>query len=354
MLNYIIRRLLMVPLLLMGVTILIFGMLQALTPVERSALYVRDIPKTDKAMEGVIKRYGLDQPIYVQYWRWLVGVRDPLTGETLGGILRGDFGYSRTASQPVADMLARRFPATLEMTLLSVIPVVAGGIFLGVIGAVNHNKPLDHIVRIFGIVGWSLPDFVFGLLLLMLFYAGTGWFPPGRVSDWANQIIMSPAFHSYTKLITIDALLNLRFDIFWDALRHLILPVITLAYLWWALTLRVTRSSMLETLRQDYITTARAKGLAERIVIRRHALPNALMPVVTLSGGTIVGLLSGVVIVETVFNFPGIGMAAARAAVNLDVITVLAFVLLNGLILVLANLIVDILYAYIDPRVRLD
>ncbi len=354
MLNYIIRRLLMVPLLLIGVTILIFGMLQALTPVERSALYVRDIPKTDKAMEGVIKRYGLDQPIYVQYWRWLVGVRDPLTGETLGGILRGDFGYSRTASQPVADMLARRFPATLEMTLLSVVPVVAGGIFLGVIGAVNHNKPLDHIVRIFGIVGWSLPDFVFGLLLLMLFYAGTGWFPPGRVSDWANQIIMSPAFHSYTKLITIDALLNLRFDIFWDALRHLILPVITLAYLWWALTLRVTRSSMLETLRQDYITTARAKGLAERIVIRRHALPNGLMPVVTLSGGTVVGLLSGVVIVETVFNFPGIGMAAARAAVNLDVITVLAFVLLNGLILVLANLIVDILYAYIDPRVRLD
>lgn len=354
MLNYIIRRLLMVPLLLFGVTLLIFAMLQALSPAERSALYVREIPKTDKAMEGVIKRYGLDQPIYVQYWRWLVGVRDPLTGEILGGILRGDFGYSRTASQPISDMLARRFPATLEMTLLSVVPVVAGGIFLGVVGAVNHNKPLDHLVRIFGIVGWSLPDFVFGLLLLMLFYAGTGWFPPGRISDWANQVIMSPAFRNYTNLITLDALLNLRFDIFWDALRHLVMPVITLAYLWWALTLRVTRSSMLETLRQDYITTARAKGLAERVVIRKHALPNALMPVVTLSGGTVVGLLSGVVLVETVFNFPGIGMAAARAAVNLDVLTVLAFVLLNGLILVLANLIVDILYAYIDPRVRLD
>ncbi|HOV49343.1 MAG TPA: ABC transporter permease [Anaerolineae bacterium] len=354
MLNYIIRRLLMVPLLLFGVTVLIFAMLQALSPVERSALYVRDIPKNDQALQGIIKRYGLDQRIYVQYWRWLVGFKDPQSGEIRGGILRGDFGYSRTASQPVGDLLARRFPATLEMALLAVLPVVAGGIFLGVIGAVYHNKPLDHIVRIFGIIGWSLPDFVFGLLLLMAFYAATGWFPPGRVSDWADQVINSPAFHSYTKLIVLDSLLNLRFDVLWDALRHLILPVITLAYLWWALTLRVTRSSMLETLRQDYIVTARAKGLSERVVIRKHALPNGLMPVVTLSGNTVVGLLSGVVIVETVFNYPGIGMAAARAAVNLDVITVLAFVLLNGLILVLANLVVDILYAYIDPRVRLD
>ncbi|MBN1260203.1 MAG: ABC transporter permease [Anaerolineae bacterium] len=354
MLNYIIRRLLLVPLLLFGVTVLIFAMLQALTPVERSALYVRDIPRNDRVLDGIIRRYGLDQPIHVQYWKWLTGTVDPQSGERVGGVLRGDFGYSRTASQPVADMLAHRFPATLEMALLAVIPVVAGGIVLGVIGAVNHNKPLDHIVRIFGIVGWSLPDFVFGLLLLMAFYAGTGWFPPGRISDWANQVIASDAFRSYTQLITVDALLNLRFDIFWDALRHLIMPVITLAYLWWALTLRVTRSSMLETLRQDYITTARAKGLAEGVVIRRHALPNALMPVITLGGGTIVGLLSGVVIVETVFNYPGIGSAAANAAVNLDVITVLSFVLLNGFVLVMANLIVDVLYAYIDPRVRLD
>ncbi|MBN1486611.1 MAG: ABC transporter permease [Anaerolineae bacterium] len=354
MVNYIIRRLLMVPLLLFGVTVLIFLMLQVLSPVERSALYVRDIPRNERVLEGIIKRYGLDQPVHIQYWKWLMGTIDPQTGDRQGGILRGEFGYSRTASQPVAEMLARRFPASLELALLAVIPVIAGGILLGVVGAVNHNKPLDQFVRIFGIVGWSFPDFVFGLLLLMLFYANLGWFPPGRISDWANQIVQSPEFHNYTQLITIDSLLNLRFDIFWDALRHLIMPVITLAYLWWALTLRVTRSSMLETLRQDYITTARAKGLSERTVIRRHALPNGLMPVITLGGNTVVGLLSGVVIVETVYNYPGIGSAAADAAVNLDVITVLAFVLLNGFILVMANLIVDILYAYIDPRVRLD
>ncbi|MBN1955251.1 MAG: ABC transporter permease [Anaerolineae bacterium] len=354
MVNYIIRRLLLVPVMLWGVTILIFGMFSFLSPVERSALYVRDIPRNERVLEGIITRYGLDQPIYIQYWKWLVGHKNEVTGEVEGGILRGEFGYSRTASQPVAELIRRRFPATLELALLAVIPVVGGGVLLGVVAAVNHNKLADHLARIFAIVGWSFPDFVFGLLVLMFFYARLEWFPPGRVSDWANRAIMSEEFRSYTQLVTLDSLLNLRLDIFWDAVRHMILPVITLAYLWWALNLRVTRSSMLEVLRQDYITTARAKGLVERLVINRHALPNGLMPVVTLGGGTVIGLLGGVVIVETVFNYPGIGSAAAAAAVNLDVLTILAFTLMNGFILVVANVIVDILYAVIDPRVRLD
>lgn len=354
MVNYIIRRLLLVPVMLFGVTILIFLMLQALSPVERSALYVRDVPKNERALDSLIKQYGLDQPLYVQYWKWLTGARNSVTGEVKGGILRGDFGYSRTASQPVIDLIKRRFPASMELAMWAVLPVISGGIFLGVIAAVNHNKATDHLARIFGIVGWSFPDFVFGLLLLMIFYAGTGWFPPGRISDAMNQVIMSPEFHNYTQMITVDALLNLRLDVFFDALRHLVMPVITLAYLWWALTMRVTRSSMLETLRQDYITTARAKGLSNRAVVRQHALPNALMPVVTLGGGTVVGLLSGVVIVESVFDFRGMGSAFAAAAVQLDVVTVLAFTLLNGAIMIVASLLVDILYAYVDPRVRLD
>jgi peptide/nickel transport system permease protein len=315
---------------------------------------VREFPKNERALDALIKQYGLDQPVYVQYWTWLVGHKNPNTGEVNGGILRGDFGYSRTASQPVVDMIKHRFPATVELALWALIPVVTGGVFLGVIAAVNHNKPIDHISRIFGIVGWSFPDFVLGLLLIMIFYAKLGWLPPGRVSDWANQVVMSPEFKNYTQLITVDAILNLRFDVFWDALKHLILPIITLSYLWWALQMRVTRSSMLETLRQDYITTARSKGVAEKTVIRKHALPNALMPVVTLAGGTVLGLLSGVVIVEVIFNYPGIGSAFAAAAVQLDIITVLAFTLLNSLIMVLAYVVIDVLYAYIDPRVRLD
>ncbi|MCD6289837.1 MAG: ABC transporter permease [Anaerolineae bacterium] len=354
MTKYVIRRLLLVPVILFGVTILIFGVLQFLSPAERSALYVRDIPKNERALDGIIRRYGLDKPIYVQYWRWLVGQRDPVTGKVVGGILRGDFGYSRTASEPAADLIKRRFPATLELALWSVIPIIGGGIWLGVVAAVNHNRSIDQVARVFSIVGYSFPTFVFGLLVLMIFYAHLHWFPPGRISDWAGRVISSPGFRTYTHLITIDALLNLRFDVFLDALRHLILPVITLAYLSWALLLRVTRSSMLEALRQDYITTARSKGLRERDVIRKHALPNALIPVATIGGLTVVGLLNGVVITETVFNYPGIGSAAARAALQLDVVTILAFTLFNGFILVIANLVVDILYAYIDPRVRLE
>jgi peptide/nickel transport system permease protein len=354
MLNYIVRRLALVPLLLFGTTILIFGLIQFLSPVERSALYMRDVPRNEAAWDSAIKRYCLDCPIYQQYWNWLVGLKDPNTGEITGGILRGELGYSRTAHQYVADYIAHRFPATLELALWAVIPIVGGGIWLGVKAAVNHNKPIDQTARVFSIVGWSFPTFVFGLLVLMLFYANLQWFPPGRLSDWANRAISTPPFREYTHLVTIDALLNLRLDIFVDGIRHLVLPIMTLSYLSWALLLRVTRSSMLETLRQDYVVTARAKGLSERDVIDRHARPNALIPVATIGGVTVVNLLSGVVITETVFTFPGIGSAAAAAALQLDVITVLGFALFNGLILILANLVVDVLYVFLDPRVALD
>ena len=349
---YIIRRLLLVPLLLFGVTALIFGMLQFLSPVERSALYVRDIPKNDRVVEGIIRRYGFDQPVYVQYWRWLAGFRDK-EGEFNPGILQGNFGYSRTGSQRVVDLIKQRFPATLELALWSVAPIIVIGLWLGVQAAVNHNGWFDQTARIFSIVGSSFPTFVFGLLVLMFFYANLRWFPPGRVSDWVNQVIHSSNFRSYTYLITIDSLLNMRIDIFLDALRHMFLPILTLSYINWATFLRVTRSSMLETLRQEYVTTARAKGAKERDVINKHARPNALIPVTTLAGFQVVGLLGGVVITETVFTYPGIGSAAAAAAASLDVVTVLGFALFNGFILIIANLVVDVLYGLIDPRVRL-
>jgi peptide/nickel transport system permease protein len=349
---YIIRRLLLVPVLLFGVTVLIFGMLQFLTPVERAALYVKDIPKNDNAINGIIKQYGLDQPLYVQYWRWLVG--HDINGVRKGGIIFGDFGYSRTASQPVYDLISTRFPNTLDLTIWAVAPVILVGIWLGVQAAVHQNSIIDQAARIFSIVGTSFPTFVFGLLMLMIFYANLQWFPPGRVSDWANQIVLSPGFHHYTTLLTFDALLNGRFDIFLDAIRHMFMPILTLSYISWATFLRVTRSSMLETLHMEYVTTARAKGLTEHDVIFKHAQPNAMISVVTLAGFSVIGLLGGVVITETVFNYPGIGQAAANAAAQLDVITILGFALFNGLILIVANLVVDVLYAVVDPRVRLS
>jgi peptide/nickel transport system permease protein len=354
MTTYIIRRLLLVPVLLFGVTVLIFGMLQLLSPVERSALYVRDIPKNEKVLDGIIKKYGLDQPLHVQYWRWLVGTTNQLTGEREGGILFGNFGYSRVGSQPVADLINTRFPNTLDLTLWAVAPVILVGIWLGVQAAVHQNGLIDQAARIFSIVGTSFPTFVFGLLMLLIFYANVQWFPPGRLSEWANAIVTGGEFRTYTHLLTFDALLNGRVDIFWDAFKHMILPILTLSYLSWATFLRVTRSSMLEVLRQDYVTTARAKGLHERDVIFKHARPNAMISVVTLAGFSVVGLLGGVVITETVFDFPGIGKAAAEAAGALDVVTVLGFALFNGVILIVANLVVDVIYAVVDPRVRLS
>lgn len=354
MTNYIIRRLLLVPLLLFGVTVLIFLLLQTMGPVERSALYVRDFPKNDKQIQGVIEKYGLNKPVHVQYWNWLWGKVDKNTGEREGGILFGDFGYSRTASQPVIDIIKNRFPNTLDLTIWAVFPVLSVGIWLGVKAAVHQNGVIDQAARVFSIVGTSFPVFVFGLLVLMIFYGKLGWFPPGKMSDWVNSMILSGELKQYTKLLTIDALLNGRLDVFWDALKHMILPILTLSYISWATFVRVTRSSMLETLRMEYVVTARAKGLKESDVINKHARPNAMIPIVTLAGFQVILLLGGVVITETVFNYPGIGQAAAEAAQNLDVVTVLGFAIFNGLILILANLVVDILYGIIDPRVRLS
>lgn len=354
MTTFIIRRLLLVPLLLFGVTIIIFMMLQLLSPVERSALYVRDFPKNEKAVDGIIRRYGLDKPFYEQYWRWLVGIKDPVTDKRSGGILYGDLGYSRTSSQPVNELIKNRFPNTLDLTIWTIAPMILVGIWLGVQSAIHHNGFFDQAARIFSIIGTSFPTFVFGLLMLMLFYANLGWFSPGRLSDDLMQIVSKPTFIRYTSLITFDALLNGRVDIFLDALSHMVLPILTLSYINWATFLRVTRSSMLETLRMEYVTTARAKGLPERDVIYKHAQPNAMIPVVTLAGFSVVGLLGGVTITETVFNYPGIGSAAARAAVNLDVVTVLGFAIFIGFILIVANLVVDVLYAVVDPRVRLS
>lgn len=350
---YIIRRLLIMPFILLGVTVLIFAMLQLLGPVERSALYVRDIPKTEGQVQAVIRRYGLDDPLPVQYFGWMVGRIDPETGERIGGVLRGDLGYSRTGREPVIDLLKRRLPATLELALWSIVPVIGVGVWFGIVAALNHNKPIDQVSRVVAILGWSFPTFVFGLLMVLIFYAKLGWFPPGRISIEFAQEIAGPDFRQFTGMITFDALLNFRLDIFLDALRHLVMPVITLSVVISALLLKVTRSSMLEALRQDYVTTARAKGLPEKLVISRHVRRNALIPVTTVAGTTVAGLMNGAIVVETIFNYPGIGSAAAAAALSLDVFTMLGYALFTAALFVFANLIVDVLYGVLDPRVRL-
>ena len=269
------------------------------------------------------------------------------TGEREGGILFGDFGYSRSASQPVVELIKRRFPNTLDLTIWTVAPMILVGIWLGVQAAVHHNGFIDQAARVFSIVGTSFPTFVFGLVDADDFLRQSALVLAGpSVRLGYSQLLNSKLFHTlHLDFSHLMPCLNGRFDIFLDALRHMFLPILTLSYISWATFLRVTRGSMLETLRMEYVTTARAKGLPEQDVIFKHAQPNAMFPVLTLAGFSVVGLLGGVVITETVFNYPGIGSAAARAATSLDVVTMLGFALFNGFILIVANLVVDVLYA---------
>ena len=342
MVSYIVRRLLILPIVLIGLSILIFAMISFLDPATRAALYVSSPPKTANALNQLILKYGLDQPIPIQYWNWL------------SRVLHGDLGYSKTAQRPVINAILTYFPATLELAIWSFIPIIVIGVWMGIQAAVHQDKFIDQAARVFSIIGYSFPSFVFGLLVLMLFYAKLQWFPPGRLSDWANMIVTSPGFHQYTHMNTFDALLNGRFDIFLDALRHLVLPALTLSYISWALILRVTRSSMLDVVRQDYVTVARAKGLKEQAVMNKHARPNAMIPVATVGGLLLVGLMNGVVITETIFNYRGIGFWIAQSALQLDVVSVLGVVMFEATLLVLANLAVDVLYAFLDPRIRLS
>ncbi len=343
MLAYIVRRLLLLPVVLFGVTLIIFAMVQMVGPYKRLSLYVNDATlahvRSSEELVRLVHKYGLDRPIYEQYAGWL------------NGVFHGKLGYSPTAHLMVQDALVKYLPTTAELALFSLIPLVFFAIRLGVFSAVRQNTIGDHLTRILAITGWSLPTFVAGLLLLLFFYK---WFPAGRLSVWTIPIVNSPDWHTFTRMYTIDAVLNGNWRVFLDALRHMVLPIVTLSYISWALILRITRSSMLETLRQDYVTTARAKGLPERVVINRHARRNALIPVATVAGWTIAGLMGGVVITETIFNYPGLGRFAASAALQLDIAAVLGFALFNGLLLVTANLVVDVMYAFIDPRVRLE
>lgn len=304
--------------------------------------------------EGIIKKFGLDDPIHIQYWNWMVGEYNSYTGEIKGGILRGNLGWSQIGRSPVAEVIINRLPATTELILWSILPMIGLGIWMGVKAALNHNKFVDQLLRISAITGWSIPAFVFGLVVMFYFSSKFHLFPPGRLSLQFTEIALSDEFINYTNMHTIDALLNFRLDLFLDALNHLVLPVITLSVANWAFLLRVTRFSMLETLQQEYLTFARSKGVPESLIVRRHALPNALIPVITVGGLILVGLINGVVITEAIFNYPGLGSFLAEAAISLDLVSVAGVTLFSSLILVFGNLIVDLLYVVIDPRIRLD
>lgn len=343
---FIIRRLMFLPVVWLGVTFAIFLMLGLLSPFQRLPLYVQIDPVTltkklgPEQMQLIIDKYGLDDPVVVQYGRWL------------GQVAHGNLGWSKTAQAPVSQALRERFPATLELTLYAILPMILIAVWMGVKTAVHQNSWRDHSLRLVTIAGSSLPIFVFGIFGLMIFYGALEWFPPGRLSLWAEAAVQAPGYTQYTGMYTLDAVLNGRPDILADALRHLVLPVFALAYGSWAVLTRVTRTSMLDTLRQDYVTTARAKGVPEHQVIFGHARRNAMIPIVTISVGIFVGLLAGVAITETVFNYKGLGYWSVQAAQLYDVPAVIGVTLFGATLIVLGNLAADILYVRMDPRIR--
>jgi len=329
---------------MLGVTLIVFSMQQLLGPLKLLSTYVdpntyAKLSDQDKII--LMEQYGLTDPLPVRYGKWI------------GNLLKGDLGWSVVGKEPVIDALLHRFPYTVELALYALFPIIGVGIWFGVTAAVHHNSFIDQTIRIFALIGWSLPDFVWAIMVLLIFYIGLGWFPPGNLSLWADEVVKSATFNNYTRLLTIDALINGRIDVFWDALRHIIGPIIAISWLWWANLLRITRSSMLEVLRKDYIRTARSKGLSEQVVINKHARRNALIPVVTTAGQMVIGLLAGVVIVEMVFVRTGLGSFAATAAQTLDYASIMGVLLFTSFILIVGNLIIDVSYAFIDPRIRL-
>ncbi|MFA6507086.1 MAG: ABC transporter permease, partial [Treponemataceae bacterium] len=332
------------PLLLLLLSGLIFSMVMVLSPYERLAVFLPDpeAASANVSFEELITRYGLDAPFYVQYGNWLKEV------------LKGNLGWSPSARMPVSEAIAQNFPATMELMLCGFLIVFFGGISLGTFAAVRHNRLPDQVARVATIFALSLPEFVFGLLLLVIFYAVLGWLPPGRLSLWAEDIVYSDSFRRFTGMNTVDGLLNGNIPVFLDALKHLVLPSIAYSLGFLSTILRLMRSSLLETLGKEYVLTARAKGLAEKIVINKHARRNALLPIITVAGGVVAKMLGGAVIIETVFNYRGMGTFIVTAAQGLDFPAILGFSLMIGIIIITVNLLIDILYVILDPTISFE
>ena len=335
MARFIARRLAGLVLVMLGVSVITFSLAQ-FVPVD-PALAALGQNARDDQIAAYRKQYGLDKPPVVQYVSYMTR------------LLHGDLGTSIRTRRPVANDLRDYLPATLELSLAAMIVALILGISLGLIAAVRRNGAIDVLARLFALVGGSLPIFFFGLLMLSLFYTRLRWLPgPGRLDAY-----LSPP-HRITGMYTIDSLLTGNWRTLRSSAAHLVLPAITLGYFSTAVLLRMTRSSMLEVLNQDYIRTARAKGLQSQTVLIRHALKNAMIPVLTTIGITFGSLLSGAVLTETIFAWPGLGRYATASAVSLDFPAVMGVTLVSAIVYPVVNMLVDIGYHALDPRIRVE
>jgi peptide/nickel transport system permease protein len=333
-LRFVVRRLLLLVPILIGLSILLFLWIRALPggPAE-SLLGERATPE---AIEQIERTYGLDRPIWEQYWRYVQN------------LAQGDLGISIASRRPVTEEIGRRFPATIELAVAAMLFAVFFGVPLGFIAAKRHGTAVDHGSLVLSLLGISIPVFFLAILLKYVFAVQLGLLPTiGR------QDVLIDAEHP-TGFYVLDGIITLNPEATWDAIAHLILPAIALGSIPLAIIARITRASVLDVQNEDYVRTARAKGVSQRIVDQRHVFRNAMLPIVTIIGLQTGLLLSGAILTETVFAIPGMGSWLAGAIEVRDYPVLQGGILFIAVVFVLVNLVVDVSYAVLDPRIRVS
>ncbi len=328
----VVRVLLTIPMVLILVS-LVFLVLRVV-PGDPALAIMRE-GATEEQLAAFRARLGMDKPLHEQYF------------DFIGGVLRFDFGESMVRSVPVTQEIATFFPATVELAMFSMLVTAIVGVYSGAYAAQHRKSKSDYVIRVASIILYSIPIFWFGLMLQMTLGAGLGWFPvAGRLSAG-----MTPE-SNITGLYTIDAILTGDWDLLVDALKHLVLPSITLGLVLGGIFTRLTRANMLDVLEQDFITAGRARGLRERVLVYKHGLRNAFIPIVTLLGLQFALLLAGAILTETTFSWPGMGRLVVDRIFDRDFSTVQGSILFFALLVAGVNLFVDILYGFLDPRIR--
>ena len=332
-LSYVLKRLVYLIPVFIGVTLLVFVISHAI-PGDPARMMAGQ-KASREAVENIRRSLGLDRPLPEQYLRYVIG------------LFRGDLGTSIRNQRPVLEDLRDFFPATLELTLVSMILCIGVGLPLGIISAVRRNRPIDHISRVFSVFGVSMPVFWLGLMLLLLFYRNLNWLPgSGRL-----DVAVTPPAH-VTGLYIIDTMVEGSWGKLGNALHHIVLPSFCLSYVYLAIITRIVRSSMISVLGQDFITTVRANGISELVIVLKHGLKNSLIPTVTITGLSIGELLGGAILTETIFDWPGMGKYVVDSVNFLDFPAIMGFTLLVSFAYVMINLLVDVFYAFLDPRIR--
>ena len=322
-------------LLMLGITLISFTVTQ-LVPGDPAAVNLGQSAMSDPQIVARWRHeYGLDKPVPEQYFRYI------------GKVLHGDLGVSQQSRRPVSTDLAEFFPATIEIAFFAILISMFLGFGLGILSAVTRDRLPDQVIRILSLAGVSMPTFWTSLVVFYIFFFKLGWFPgTGRLDPGVD-----PPPHA-TGLYTVDALIRGDFGLAWSALTHLAMPALVLAIYTIGVLTRFTRASVLEILGNDYVRAARAKGIPESLVIRRHVLRPALLSIVTVAGVAFGGLLSGSVLVESVFSWPGLGQYAFKSAIGLDLPGIMGVSMVVAAVFITMNLIVDLLYRVIDPRLH--